>query len=84
MKLCCLLEVSLELQEPGFPRGMSRGCVIKVYAGVAVFGAVPAAGVHGLFQYGSNDSTLVGAWGVHVRRVDPPVGEDGTMTVACF
>lgn len=59
MQLRCLLKISLEIQKPGFPRGLSRGCAFEVYPGVAMLCAVPAADVHCLFQDGCNDPTLI-------------------------
>ena len=46
--------------------------------------AVSAAGVNRFFQNGRDDATLVQVWTVRVRRVDPPIGEDSTVAVACI
>ena len=82
MKLCCLVKTALELDKPGFPRGMSRGCAGKIHTRDPVLGAVPAASIHGLFKDRCYDTALVWPRAVHVWRVDPPVCKNGTVTVA--
>lgn len=82
MKLCCLVKTALELDKPGFPRGMSRGCAGKIHTRDPVLGAVPAASIHGLFKNRCYDPALVWPRAVHVWRVDPPICKNGTVTVA--
>ena len=47
-----------------------------------MFSTVLATGVHGLFEDWWYDPALIRVRAVHVGRVDPPVGEDGTEAVA--
>ena len=84
MQLCCLFEVSFELQQSRLHRGLSRVCVLKVYMGVAMLCAVPAACLHGLSEDWCDDSTLVRPLVVYVRRIDPPVGVESAVAVARF
>lgn len=82
MKLCCLVKTALELDKPGFPRGISRGCAGKIDTRDPVLGAVPATSIHGLFKDRCYDAALVGTRAVHVWRVDPPICKNGTVAVA--
>ena len=49
-----------------------------------MFGTVSTAGINRFFQDGRDDTALVRVRTVHVRWVDPPIGEDSSMAVACF
>ena len=46
--------------------------------------AVSTACINRFLQDGRDNSAFVGARTAHIRRVDPPVGENGTVAIAGF
>ena len=84
MQLCCLLNIPFEFQQSWIYCGSSRARPLEVYTGMAMLRAIPATGVYGLIQYRSDDTAFIWPPNVWVGRVDPPVSEDCSMTVACI